>query len=106
MRGQLGVFYKDNKQIGGCFDWDISFKILDGFNNQKQLIDWRATTNKFWFYEHCEEIKAYFFWVVKGKLILAHENILIVENCLNTNFGEIIASELTMIRREDFDVNR
>jgi len=79
MRGQIGVFYNDNKQVGGCLSWEITFKLNDYIDNKKRVADWKATAITYWFQERVQKVMAYFFWVVKGKLVLAYKGELYIE---------------------------
>lgn len=79
MRGQIGVFYLDNKQVGGCLKWEISFNLIDGIDNTKRVSDWKATAITYWFRERVRKVMAYFFWVINGKLVLAYKGELYIE---------------------------
>lgn len=45
MKGDIGVFYQNNKQIGGCLNWEISIEIIEGIDNTKKGINWKARFN-------------------------------------------------------------
>lgn len=79
MRGQIGVFYQDNKQVGGSLKWEISFNLIDGIDNTKRVTDWKATAITYWFRERVRKVMAYFFWVINGKLVLAYKGELYIE---------------------------
>lgn len=78
MKGDIGVFYHGNIQIGGCLNWEISIEIIEGINNTKKGINWKAKANTFWFYEKYEKVLACFFWVKNGQIILAYKGELTV----------------------------
>ena len=79
MRGQIGVFYFDNNQVGGCLDWEITFKLNDYIDCKKRITDWKATAITYWFKERVRKVMAYFFWVINGKLVLAYKGELYIE---------------------------
>ncbi len=89
MRGQIGVFYFNNKQVGGCLKWEIIFNLIDGIDNTKRITDWKATAITYWFKERVRKVMAYFFWVINGKLVLAYKGELYIETIYETGNKQI-----------------
>lgn len=95
MRGQIGVFYLDNKQVGGCLNWEITFKLDDYIDCKKRITDWKTTATTYWFKERVRKVMAYFFWVRNGKLILAYKGELYIETIYETGKKQTGLLEMT-----------
>ena len=79
MKGQLCVFYADNKQVGGGLSWEITFDLIDTLGGKRPM-NWEIKANTFWFNSNIKKVLACFFWIVTKKLILAYKDNLLIEN--------------------------
>lgn len=95
MRGQVGVFYNSNKQIGGCLNWEITFELNDYIDNKKRVSDWKATAKTYWLTERVHKIKAYFFWIVGGRLVLAYKGELRIDSIIEIGGKQTGIIEMT-----------
>lgn len=76
MRGDCAVFYVDNRQVGGCFNWEMFMKqasTADGKWEFYKILEKTAATYKWWLSEEVQQILAKFYWCRNGDLISAGE---------------------------------
>lgn len=76
MKGDCAVFYVDDKQVGGCFNWEMFMKqasTADGKWESYKILEKTAVTHKWWFSEEVQQILAKFYWFRNDDLIPAGE---------------------------------
>lgn len=101
MKGRVGCFYYENRQIGGFLNWEITFRIVDLIDGNKKVFDWKASTKKFWFTEFHRELTACFLDVINGELILVNKHVVRIEDAVIVETGKVQTGYLEMVRKED-----
>ena len=100
MRGELGVFYVDDKKVGGCLGWEMHIEISDGIDNAKRITSWITTTQKYWFTKKSRQVLACFFWIHDGRAVLAYKGLLTINADID-NIEKMINGNLEFMRCEN-----
>ncbi len=76
MSGPIANILKDNRQVGGLFDWDLQLvrtKGSDGTNTTEKVINRIINARKFWYYDDVEmPVTVRFYKMEDGTLHMVH----------------------------------
>lgn len=75
MNGQIGTLYQDGKQVGGFLEWSLDIRLFRTEKPDSTVYTVHAikcTADKFWVLSapSDSEIVAYFYQLIKGRLVL------------------------------------
>lgn len=75
MNGDCGVFYDGDRQVGGCFTWNVDTKLAElpgGKWKRYKVVSRVIKTERWWLFEHVERFRIELFWLINEKLVYAN----------------------------------